>query len=110
MESSLWAAHFWSSIGRSGQGVITLQDNIASGGSNEFFYLGNYSIDSSNNIKAKILVKNFTEPAHSIFENLNEFTVELSGQCHESQMKLNAVVKEHPEKYFWVLLRKIANL
>jgi len=25
-------------------------------------------------------------------------------------MKLNAVVKEHPEKYFWVLLRKIANL
>ena len=110
MENSLWAAHFSSSIGWFGQGVITLNDNIVSGGNSEFFYLGTFSIDSSNNVKAKIFVKNFTEPAQSILGNLNEYTAEFSGHYYDSQMKLKAVVKEDPSKHISVFLRKIADL
>jgi hypothetical protein len=110
MKKSLWLAYFASNIGWSGNGVITFHNNQATGGDNQFYYIGDYKIDAeSNTVKARVLVKSYKEPSLAT-TGPTEFHAEFSGPYHKSEMTLKAVVKEDPTHRVSVSLRKIADL
>lgn len=110
MKKSLWEARFTSSIGWGGQGVVTIQDDKISGGDGEFYYLGAFSVDSSNNITSKIFIKSYAQSPHSILPGVNEYNANFTGQYNEQKMDLKATIAGPLPATISVILQKITDL
>ena len=62
-----------------GAGVVVFETLRVFGGDSIYFYTGNYSITSENQIKANVSVNHYFGPPLSIFGPLETFTIILSG-------------------------------
>ena len=74
-----WTAEFGSSVGIFGGGVVFLQNGIATGGDNAYFYSGTYTL-IGNTFSATVAVKPFIQGVPSVFNTVDqEFTLDLAG-------------------------------
>ena len=79
-----------------GAGVVVFETLRVFGGDSIYFYTGNYSITSENQIKANVSVNHYFGPPLSIFGPLETFTIILSGAIAADEFHTHGYVKENP--------------
>lgn len=96
MIEALWTVEFISTKGNFGAGVVVFETNRVFGGDVSYYYLGSYKV-KNDEITAKIKVTHYFGPPSSIFGELKEFTIHLSGKIDSPVMTARGYLEEKPE-------------
>ena len=78
MLEALYGVEFVSNINDGGYGVVIFETGRILGGDSSFVFAGSYSV-SNGNINAEVKCTNDRNNLRSIFGDINEFTLKLSG-------------------------------
>ncbi|WP_196593341.1 GrlR family regulatory protein [Pectinatus sottacetonis] len=108
IERSLWGVEFLSNVGKLGTGIVTLNDNIISGGGSLYYYIGRYIIDGQKAF-ATITVTKYAA-GESVFGSIAAFNLELKGIFQSNYMSLTGVMIENPQFTVNINLKKLQNL
>jgi hypothetical protein len=106
---ALWSVEFVSNLGSFGAGVIVLETERAFGGDSQYYYLGKFKVVHET-LQAEITATHFFGQANSVFGNLKQFTVILSGKYAEHAFELQGYLKENPNLKIGVRLKRLALL
>lgn len=109
MIEALWTVEFLSSGGNVGAGVAIFETNRVFGGDVSYYYLGDYQT-KNDEITANIKVTHYFGPPSSIFGQLKEFTIHLSGKIEVPVMTASGYLKEDPKLKIVVRCTRRANL
>jgi hypothetical protein len=95
MLEGLWTVDFISNLGEQGAGVIVFKGNQILGGDSAYLYSGSYT-SGGNDVKGKIVVKHYAGIPYSIFGNLKEFEVIVSGKIQQPLMEVSGHLVGNP--------------
>lgn len=88
MLEALWSVEFFNPNGgiSTGAGMVVLETGRILGGDSMYYYVGDYSVDGKK-VTAKVRVTHYNWLPLSIFGNLTEFFLDLSGEIDQNSPK-----------------------
>lgn len=78
MKPSIYHVKFVSAQKSYGEGLAVFKDGTVNGGDNGYLYLGSYQ-ESGGTVTAKLKIKKWNPGVVSVFGNISEFNLDLSG-------------------------------
>jgi hypothetical protein len=109
MIEALWTVEFVSTEGNIGAGVVIFETNRIFGGDVGYYYLGEYET-KNNKMTAKVKVTHYFGPSSSVFGELKEFTIHLSGDIQVPVMTALGYLEENPKQKMVVRCTRRADL
>jgi len=108
MEKSLWSVDFHSHDLSFGSGIVTFIENTVVGGDLSFYYVGTYS-ESNDELSAAVTITQFS-PGISVFGQLKECTVIITGKRENSKISFSGYVDQRPELEVVAYMEKLTNI
>ncbi|MFZ5451871.1 MAG: hypothetical protein ACOZF2_08400 [Thermodesulfobacteriota bacterium] len=94
--NGLWTVEFISMIGRSGKGVVVLNNNRLLGGDAGYYYSGNYEIDN-NKFSGNLLIIRYDPMGISVFGDIDSFKLSFTGEVDNLHFSAVASIPEMPQ-------------
>lgn len=98
-----------SSQGNMGAGVIIFESGRIFGGDISYYYLGKYEI-KDDMLNAKVKITHYAYEPYSIFGNLKEFTIHISGKVQVPVAIAQGYLLENPTQKITIRCTKRADL
>ena len=95
MLEGLWSIEFISNLNVIGTGVVVFESERLFGGDSGYFYVGSYS-SIQGVVTGEAEVTHYAGPSNSIFGNVHQFRVQLSGKVTRPTMELSGSVVGMP--------------
>jgi hypothetical protein len=97
MLEALWSVEFISNLGSLGTGVAVLETDRILGGDSTFMYVGDYHVVNGM-VESEIKVTKYSNVINlpSIFGQLHEFNVKVSGKVDRESMIFTGHLLENP--------------
>ena len=108
MVEGLWTIEFASPIGF-GTGVMVLTDRRLLGGDAGYYYSGEYTV-SDHHIDGKAEIVRFDKNSLSVFGNMDNFTLDFSGEVSEDSIVGVASLAGQPALQAQIRCRKKTEL
>ncbi len=109
MIEASWTVEFISTERNIGAGVVIFETNRIFGGDASYYYLGDYRIKDGQ-LTSKVRVKHHSGEHLSIFGELKEFTIHLSGKIEVPVMTARGYLEEDPSLKIAVRCTRRADL
>lgn len=94
--NGLWTVEFISTVNRSGKGVLVLNNGRLLGGDEGYYYTGTYHINGTQ-IQGTVNVIRFDPTTISVFGNIGQFALSLSGTINVYHLTAAAVIANNPQ-------------
>lgn len=103
MMDGLWTMVFRTNLGMGGSGVVVLNGSRALGGDTSFFYQGEMK-NNGGQLEGRINIVRFSQALTSVFGNLENFWVSLSGKMvGDSQFEASGTLDSNPNMKLTVI-------
>ncbi len=109
MIEALYGVEFASNMNDAGYGVAVLETGRILGGDSSFIFVGSYSIENGV-ITAQVKCTNDRKILQSIFGNIDEFTLSLTGKPEHKEFILQGHMVENPAMKIGIKLTRRAEL
>jgi len=109
MIEALYGVEFESNMNDAGYGVVVLETERILGGDSSFVFVGNYKLENGI-IKAEVKCTNDRKILQSIFGDIDEFTLSLSGKPQRNEFILQGYMIENPAMKIGIKLTRRAEL
>ncbi len=109
MIEALWSVQFGSNLNDFGAGCVVLETGRVLGGDSGYYYVGSYKVENDV-IAARIKVTHYSGELNSIFGNVREFELQVTGKPERNIFVLNGHVEGHPELKISIRLTRRAEL
>jgi hypothetical protein len=109
MIEALWTVEFISTEGNFGAGVVIFETNRIFGGDVSYYYLGTYEV-KNDQLTSKVKGTYYFGEPLSIFGELKEFTIHLSGKIEVPVMTARGYLEENPSLKIAVRCTRRADL
>jgi hypothetical protein len=108
MQNGIYWVDF-QSRGASGAGLIVLKDGSLNGGDQGYIYSGTYSVNG-NNVTARARIIQHNSSWQSIFGNIPQFDLQLSGISGQGQFSLNGSIPNVAGASIGILGRRLGDV
>lgn len=105
----LWVVSFKSNFQMLGAGVVVMINNQIFGGDSSYYFKGNLKKESKN-ATGIINVTRHNVHGISIFGNIGNFSLELTGQLNENNCFFNGFMVEQPSMKITIEGKKVSSL
>lgn len=109
MDNGIYSIIFKSSVGELGGGLAVLDNGKIHGGNTKYIIRGFYE-KNENNIKAEIRVEHYQGPMDSVFGEIEEYSLILSGKSDPESFQLKGYMREKTDMKIEVEGVKVSDL
>ena len=106
MINGTYTAHFESSLGSFGDGVVTVHGTRISGGDSMYRYSGTFT-EAGEMVRARIAVRHYAGTPSSVFGPLKAFNLDLRGAIRNGAGRLDGVVVGQPHLRIAITLKLV---
>ena len=109
MLEALWSVRFISNFEGFGSGVAVLETGRVLGGDAECFYVGSYHVEIGI-ANATVTITPYTGPSMTMFGQVKEMTLKLTGRPEYSEFNLQGFAVENPAWHIRIHFTRRAEL
>ena len=109
MDNGIYSIIFRSSIGEFGGGLVVIDEGKIHGGNTKYIIKG-FSTKKGNVVEAEIKVEHYQGPLDSIFGEIEEYSLILSGKSEPESLQLTGYMKEKTDMKIEVDGIKVSDL
>lgn len=105
MIDGLWTVEFISTLNRSGQGVLVLNNGRLLGGDEGYYYSGSCHITGTK-IEGNINVIRYDPKIISVFGDIDQFALSFSGDINDYHLTVAAIIPNNPKSQIKIIGNK----